>query len=122
MTIIIIFQFLVSGCASIINGTTETIHIRSYETGTKIFLNDRQIGEDFADVTIAKRKLKNTTLIAKKDGCDDHSTSIETSFDPVSFLGLVIDFGLISVLLVDWGLTGAVYKADKANYVLTPKC
>jgi len=119
---ILIFQFLVSGCASIINGTAETIHIRSYEQGTKLFLNQNEIGTDAAKVTIPKKDLKHSILYAKKDGCQDQFTRIETRFDSISLLGLLIDFGLISVLVVDWGFTGAVYKADKANYILTPKC
>lgn len=116
------FQFLVSGCASIINGTTETIHVRSYERGTKLYLNEKEIGTDVAKVIIPKKDLKHSILFAKKDGCQDQSTFIRTRFDSISLFGLLIDFGLISILAVDWAYTGAIHQADKANYVLTPEC
>lgn len=122
VSVVLIFQFFISGCATIISGTTETIHVRSYEPGTKLFLNDREIGTEFVDVTIPKKELKYSVLSAKKDGCQAKSTNIRTRFDSLSLLGLLIDFGLISILAVDWAYTGAIHQADKANYILTPDC
>jgi hypothetical protein len=43
-------------------------------------------------------------------------------FDPTSLLGILLDFGLISILVVDWGITGAIREAERTNYVLNPNC
>jgi hypothetical protein len=46
----------------------------------------------------------------------------DTSFDAITLLGILIDFGLITILVIDWGITGAVTKAAQTDYALTPDC
>ncbi len=119
----VIISFLLSGCASIFHGTQETLHVRSDEPDTQFYLNNRDIGKGtFADVTIAKKEMGNSVLHAEKKGCNTKSASIVTSFDGITLLGILIDLGLISILVVDWGVTGAVNKASQTNYVITPEC
>lgn len=123
ISLVVIVSFLFSGCAAMFNGTKEQISVRSEEADTHFFLNDKEIGKGTsAVVSIPKKKLKDSILRAEKAGCSEQTTLIETRFDAVSLLGLLIDLGLISILVVDWGATGAVTKADKTNYVLTPLC
>ena len=115
--------FFLFGCASIFNGTSETIHLSSKEPDTKFFADNQEVGQGTSATTIVtKKKLKTTVLKAEKTGCSAQSTVIETEFDPVSLLGIIIDCGLISILIVDWAATGAINKAAQRNYVLTPVC
>ncbi len=111
-----------TGCASMFSGTTQNFLVRSDISGTKLYLNNEEIGTDTATVQISKKKLKNSVLLAKKPGCSDYSTHINTKFDATSLLGILLDFGLISILVVDWGITGAVSEAERTNYILNPKC
>lgn len=113
---------LCSGCASMFSGTTQTITLRSEEADTKFYLNDQSLGSGTVTVPVSKKNLKNTVFIAKKDGCADGSTAITTKFDATSLLGILIDFGLISILVIDWGITGAVNEAERTNYVVNPSC
>jgi hypothetical protein len=117
-----VFFFLL-GCASVFNGTKETIHLSSKEPDTKFFVNNQEVGQGISATTIIPKKdLTTTVLKAEKTGCNTQSTMIETEFDAVSLLGILIDFGLISILVVDWGATGAIHKAAQRNYILTPVC
>lgn len=111
-----------TGCASMFSGTTQNILLKSDVKGTKLYLNNEEIGTDTAVVQISKKNLKNSVLIAKKAGCSDYQTYVSTKFDATSLLGVFIDFGLITILVIDWGITGAVYEAERTNYVLNPVC
>lgn len=113
---------LSTGCASMFSGTTQNILLKSDVKGTKLYLNNEEVGTDTAVVQISKKNLKNSVLIAKKAGCSDYQTYVSTKFDATSLLGVFIDFGLITILVIDWGITGAVYEAERTNYVLNPVC
>lgn len=113
---------LFTGCASMFSGTTQNILVRSEVKGTKLYLNNEEIGTDSASVQISKKNLRNAVLMAKKPGCSDSQTFINTKFDATSLLGILIDFGLVTILVVDWGITGAVNEAERTNYLLNPSC
>jgi hypothetical protein len=123
IALVVILSFFVSSCASLFNGTKDTVYVRSEEPDTHFFANTRDIGRGTnAVTTISKKDLSNTVLRAEKVGCNTKSAPIETKFDPTTLLGILIDFGIISILLVDWAATGAVTKADQTDYILTPEC
>lgn len=112
-----------SGCAAMFSGTSDTIFIRSEEPGTRFLANERDLGTGTSTVVqLSKKDLGDTVLRAQKAGCDERVSPISTSFDPITLLGLFVDFGLISILVVDWLATGAVTKASQDQYVLTPVC
>jgi len=113
---------LCTGCASMFSGTTQNLLLRSDVKGAKLYLNNEEIGTDTATVQISKKNLRNSVLLAKKQGCSDYSTHISTKFDPTTLLGVLLDFGIVTVLVVDWGITGAVHEAERTNYVLNPVC
>jgi len=114
--------FVNAGCASMFSGTSQTILVRSDQKGTKLYLNNEEIGTDTATVQISKKNLKNSILVAKKTGCSDAQTSIPTKFDATSLLGILIDFGLITILVVDLAITGAMNEAERTNFILNPTC
>ncbi len=123
MNLTIAMAILVNaGCASMFSGTTQNLLVKSDQKGTKLYLNNDEIGTDTATVQISKKNLKNSVLIAKKAGCTDAQTTIPTKFDATSLLGILIDFGLITVLVVDWGVTGAVNEAERTSFILNPTC
>lgn len=121
-TFICLTMALTTGCASMFSGTSQNILLRSDVKGTKLYLNNEEIGTDTATVQISKKNLKNSVLIAKKAGCSDYQTNINTKFDATSLLGILLDFGIITILVVDWGITGATSEAERTNYVLNPTC
>lgn len=112
-----------SGCASIFHGTKETLYVRSEEPDTHFFCNNRDIGKGtWAQVTISKSDLSSSKLRAEKIGCNTTTAPIDTQFDAVCLLGILIDYGIISILVVDLAATGAVTRASHNDYLLTPDC
>lgn len=118
---LLISTIFLSGCASMFSGTKETIYVRSNLPNTTFFANGRELGTGTSAVaTIPKKKLSETTLRAEKKGYHTVSTPVETSFDPVTLLGVLLDYGIVSIVCVDWLGTGAVTKAAQTDYILTP--
>ena len=113
---------LLSGCASIINGTSENIDIHSEEKGAAIYLNDERIGTGSASVKIPKSRLSSSLIRVSKPGCDDAVKSVQTTFDSAALLGIFWDFGIVSIFVVDWAMTGATQKAERTSYLLAPVC
>jgi hypothetical protein len=112
-----------TSCAAIFNGTSETIHLRSDQQQTRFFANDRDLGTGSSAIaTIPKNQLKRTVLRATKEGCEDAVGPVATGFDAVTLLGLLLDLGIVSIVVVDWAATGAITKASQHSYVLTPTC
>lgn len=112
-----------SSCAAMFTGTSETLYVRSDEPSTRFFLNERDLGTGTSAVTtVQKKKLNTSTFRVVKEGCHDKSMPIETAFNPVTLLGIFLDWGVVSIVVVDWLATGAVTKASQTQYVLTPEC
>ena len=123
ISLVVMVSFFMSGCAAMFHGTTENINLRSEESDTVFFVNNSEIGKGTSAVTsLPKKNLKAAVLRAEKTGCTTQSSLIETEFDATALLGILIDCGLISILVVDWAATGAITKAAQRNYILTPKC
>jgi hypothetical protein len=120
--LLLIALLLIASCASVLNGTKETIYLTSQVPGTKLYVNKTLVGTDEAKVSISKKRLHQTKLLAKKEGCSDTTVDIETRFDRTSLLGLLLDLGIVSILIVDWGIYGSVREAAKVNLVINPIC
>ena len=121
--ILCIYLVIIStGCASMFSGTTQNILLRSDVKGTKLYLNNEEVGTDTASVQISKKNLKNSVLMARKQGCSDYTAHLSTKFDPTSLLGILLDLGIITILVVDWGITGSVNEAERTSYILNPNC
>ncbi|MGQ0503619.1 MAG: hypothetical protein ACT4P0_13595 [Panacagrimonas sp.] len=102
------------------HGSTQQVAIRSNVSGTELFVNDAYVGKDNG-VTIFQ-KSKNYTVTARKAGCTDTTVPASKSFDAITLLGVLLDFGIISVLIVDGAATGAWQQFDQTSYVLDPRC
>lgn len=112
-----VFQF---GCASMINGTSQNISVSATERDAKLYMNGEYIATGNGIATLKKKE--DYILTAKKDGCTDTSVPVSKSFDPTTLLGILIDFGIISMLVIDGAVTGAWNKFDRTNYTLEMRC
>jgi hypothetical protein len=108
--ILVMFAVQLSGCAAMFHGTSDQITIQSPDPDAKIYLDNMLVGKGTAMASV-KRNTQHT-IVAKKEGCSDNSVQTQTTFDAVSLLGVLIDWGIISMLVVDWGATGAMWKPD----------
>lgn len=109
-----------SGCAAMFHGSTQQVAIRSNVLGSDLYANEALVGKDSGVTTFHKNK--NYFITARKAGCRDTTVPVGKSFDAITLLGLLIDFGLISVLLVDGAATGAWQQFDQTSYVVDPHC
>jgi hypothetical protein len=117
MAILVLFQ---SGCAAMFHGTSDQVTIQSPDGDAKIYLDNMLIGKGTAMASVKRNTQHN--IVAKKEGCSDHLVQTGTTFDAVSLLGILIDGGLVSMLVVDWGATGAMWKVDPLVYHPAPIC
>jgi hypothetical protein len=109
----------ITACAYIFHGTSDQITIQSADKDAKLYVDNILVGQGTAIYT-AERNHKYT-ITARKAGCSDVSVQTGDKFDPVSLLGLLIDFGVISILVID-NLTGAMWKTYPTVYNVTPIC
>lgn len=118
--ICIIISVSLTGCATMFNGSSQTMSIRSTLDDAKLYVNESYIGKGNGTETFQKKK--NYTITARKEGCRDTSVIATKSFDPTTLLGILIDYGIITVLIVDGAATGAWQKFDKTSYLVDPDC
>jgi hypothetical protein len=109
-----------SGCAAMFHGSTQQIAVRSNVPGTELYVNEAFVGKDNGVTTFQKRN--SYMLTARKAGCTDVTVPAPKSFDAITLLGVLIDFGLVTVLLVDGAATGAWQQFDQTNFVIDPRC
>ncbi|MCE2680787.1 MAG: hypothetical protein LW629_10155 [Burkholderiales bacterium] len=109
---------LLSGCSTVIKGTSETVSVNSLEKGTVISVDGSPRGLDTANVSL--KKGKPHTLRAEKQGCGTVTTETTETFDPTSLLGIFIDLGIFTIP-IDM-MSGAAWKVEPTTYTLTPIC
>ena len=118
--VVVLSILLVSGCASMFNGSSQQVSIRSNVDGAMLYVNEGFIGKETGITTFKKKK--DYHIVARKDGCTDSSVQASKSFDATTLLGVLIDFGIITVLVVDGIGTGAWQQFDQTSYVIDPVC
>lgn len=118
--LIVVLVFQLTGCAAMFHGTNDQVTVTSGDPDAKLYLDSIYLGKGSA-TAIVKRNTVHT-VFAKKGGCADGIAQTQTSFDAVSLLGILIDWGLVSMLVVDWAATGAMWKTDPLLYNVTPNC
>ncbi len=118
LLMLITFLFSISGCASIINGTSDTINITSTAPNTELYVDSNPAGKGTAIVTV--KRGKPHFILAKKTGCQDTTIQTGEKFDATSLLGILIDFGIISIPL-DM-LIGGAWKTEPKTYMVSPMC
>lgn len=116
----IILVVSITGCATMFHGTTQMVSIRSNMDDAKLYVNEAYIGKGSGVTTF--RKNKNYTIVARKEGCSDGVAIPTKSFDAITLLGILLDWGIISILVVDGACTGAWTQFDQTSYVVDPQC
>jgi len=122
--LVFLLSFQLISCATILHGSSERVEILSSSSDTQVFVNDVYRGmagpENPLEVTIPKRG--RVTFVGKKANCTSGEHIVRRSVDPATFLGILIDGGLISILLVDIVGTNAFVHADQTSYILELEC
>lgn len=120
LLIICVLVTLLSGCAAMFHGTAEQVSIRSNQDNVELYVNEAYIGKG-SGVTSFKKN-KNYVITARKQGCEATTIPVTKSFDATTLLGIFIDLGIISILVIDGAGTGAWQQFDQTSYVVDPRC
>ncbi|MDP2926254.1 MAG: PEGA domain-containing protein [Nanoarchaeota archaeon] len=107
-----------TGCATMFHGSTQTITMRSNYDDVKFYVNEAYVGAGSA-VSVFKKK-KNYSIRASRPGYEDVTIAATKSFDATTLLGILLDWGIISILCVDGIGTGAIQQFDQETYVIDP--
>lgn len=106
-----------AGCASIISGSSDEIHVNSTPAGAQIYHGGLSKGT--TPGTIQVKRGSSDPVVLKLDGYSDQSVPLGKSFNTVT-LGNILLGGLIGII-VDFA-TGAVYDVspDSVNVTMVP--
>ena len=118
--LILMSLFMLNGCAAMFHGTSQQVSIQSKDRNARIYVNDAYLGD--GNVITAFKKNKSYTIRVEKDGCDSVTIPVSKSFDPTTLLGVLIDGGIVSILVVDGLGTGAWQQFDQTAYIVNPQC
>jgi len=111
---------ILSGCAAIFKGTSQEVSIRSNDNAAKIYVNDVFMGKGSTRTVFKKNK--NYTIRVEQKDCTATTVSASKSFDPITLLGVLIDYGIFTVLVVDGLGTGAWQEFDQESFVIDAQC
>ena len=107
-----------NGCSTIIHGTSDRVTITSTEGDAEIFVNGVRVGKGSGITALERGEIH--TIRVEKPGCEAVTVQTDDSFDPTSLLGILIDFGVITIP-VDL-ITGAAWKIEPRIYNVDPAC
>ncbi|SES62851.1 PEGA domain-containing protein [Nitrosomonas marina] len=113
-------SFMLSGCATMFNGSTQQVAIRSNQPDAELYVNEAFVGKGNTVTTFKKKE--DYMITVRKEGCNSVTVPATKSFDATTLLGVFIDFGLITILAIDGAGTGAWNKFDQTSFVVDPQC
>lgn len=91
-TVVVLAGALVSGCASIIKGTTQTVSINSNVRGGTVIVNGKQVGTTPYNGPIERKS--GTTVTVSKEGYITKTITLTTEIESV-FWGNIIIGGVV---------------------------
>ncbi|NJI11347.1 hypothetical protein [Aeromonas veronii] len=115
-----LLAIMLSGCAAMFNGTSQQVSIRSQDPDAEIYVNDMLLGH--GNVITSFKKKENYIITVKRADCYSVTVPVSKSFDATTLLGIFVDFGVVSILVVDGVGTGAWQKFDQNAFIVDPIC
>lgn len=110
VSLILIITIILTGCATILKGTSESVSFNSDPGAAKVYVNGVLMGSTPLQLKLESKKVYNVEF--KKDGYEPQTLMITNS---VSAGYVVVDilFGLFPVIID--AATGAWYSLDQDN-------
>lgn len=106
--------FLLSGSATIISGTNQTLSFQSEPPGATVYLDGQVIGT--TPVSVSVRKNQKQSFMVEKQGYQTVTRDITKSYDPVALLSIFWDLSTTDLI------SGAAFEYEPNSYFikLTP--
>lgn len=99
---------LLSSCASIIKGSSQTVTFQSEPEGAEVIIDGQSRGTTPLTVKLAKNKYDVVTF--KKDGYATVNSSLEKKYDAVALLNIFWDLSTTDLI------SGAAYEYEPNSY------
>ncbi len=113
LAVILSLMFLVTNCASIIDGSNQVVSVNSNVQGADVYINGILVGKTPFSGQVKNKN--NTQVRVEKKGYTTQTITLSTSL-PVSFWGNVISGGFLGST-TDFA-SGAAYQYSPNNYFL----
>tara|TARA_R110002072_G_scaffold33030_5_gene100228 strand:+ start:12775 stop:13365 length:591 start_codon:yes stop_codon:yes gene_type:complete len=104
---------MASGCATLIDGSTETLTFESKPSAAKIFINNTEVGK--TPLTIEVAKGDRQTFSIEKEGYSAAKGELETSTSPWFYANALGGVMSTTSTMVDKS-TDALYQFETNNY------
>ena len=89
---ILVLAMGTSGCATILDGSSQPLTFNSSPNGARIYVNGMELGT--TPLTMAVKRSKTTMILAKKDGYEDQQLALQTKTN-FTFWGNIISGGFV---------------------------
>ena len=99
---------LLSGCATVISGTNQTLTFNSEPEGAEVYLDGAMIGTTPVSVSVSKNE--KDSFMVKKDGYKAVTQDVTTSFDEVALLNIFWDLSTTDMV------SGAAFEYEPNSY------
>jgi len=106
--LVLITILFVSGCASMINGTKQTVTFTSTPSRAQVLIDGRSIG--VTPLTASIKKNKYDSVMVKKEGYAAQAFPLDKSFDGVALLNIFWDLSTTDAI------TGAIYEYEPSQF------
>jgi len=112
----ILLAFMASGCASIIDGKTQTVTFNSGPEGAQVIINGLPMGVTPTSISLKRSDYDNANVLFKKEGYQDQTATIHTKLNGW-FWGNIICGGLLGSATD--GISGAMWEFSPNSYFVT---
>ena len=110
---LVISIFAVTGCASIMKGTSQVLTFTSEPEGATVIIDGKEFGKTPLDIKLKKNKYSN--VMFKKEGYKSRSAIIEKQFDGIALINVFWDLSTTDLI------TGAIFEYSPSQYYIELK-
>lgn len=114
--IALLAPLMACGCASIMEGTTQSVTFNSEPSGAQVVINGVPMAVTPATITLKRREYEDATVIFKKDGFKDQQATLNTRLTNW-FWGNMLTGGLLGTTTD--AISGAMWEYDPGKYFVT---
>lgn len=91
----LVLVLVTSGCASVIDGSSQLVNFNSSPNGARIYVNGMEVGT--TPLSLSMKRSKTTMILAKKNGYEDQQLTLQTKTNNLFRLNILFGgYGVFS--------------------------
>lgn len=111
---ILVLAMVTSGCATILDGSSQPVNFNSSPNGARIYVNGMEVGT--TPLNMLMKRSKTTMILAKKNGYEDQSLVLQTKVNAY-FWGNILAGGFLGSTTDE--VSGAMIEYAPNMYYIT---